>query len=153
VQRARHRVLTIAEVDAEIAQADAPSQSAQPAGVGCRAPGVVEAEELKARAPSERVLEVQERERRAGALLEVIAVHRADAADAEAALRRQRAPGPAADRADAEVLMRRQRGAIARAHDVAVEIEVAAERIAGSDLRRPVDAPDRRRIVARRRRI
>ena len=107
---------------------------------------VVEAEQLQAVAPAERVLEIDERHRVADLLLEVVADHRPDAANPELALRRQDAVGPAADRADTEILMGRQREPRPAADDVPLEIEVAVQP-RRRDLRRPVDAPQRRPIA------
>src|SRR5262249_4969242 len=69
------------------------------------------------------------------------------AADRELPLRRQDAIRPAADHPNAEVLMRRECETGAAADDVALEIEIALQRVGRRDLRRPVDAPHRRRLT------
>src|SRR6185436_9337420 len=79
----------------------------------------------------------------AGRRLEVVAVHRSDAADREEPLRRELATGPAADRPRAKGLILGQEHTRAGGDDVAAEIEVAAEGVRLGDLRGPVDAPDR----------
>src|SRR6476646_1717024 len=90
LKRAWNIVDLVAEVDADVADADAPADAVQPrrAGSGRRRAGaadVVEAEQLQAVAPAERVLEIDERHRVADLLFEVVAEHRPDAAHPELA--------------------------------------------------------------------
>src|SRR5262245_32210767 len=150
-------VRAVAEVDAEVAEPDAPADAFQPRrGAWRRRPAVlitdpadvIKAHDFQAGAPAERVLEVQQRHRRAGHDLVLVAVDRADAAEREQALRRRRTAAPAADCARAEFLMRREELAEAAGQGVAREVEVAVERAGARDLRRPVDAPPGRVVVA-----
>src|SRR4029453_11097176 len=97
LKRAWNIVGLVAEVDADVADADAPADAVQPRRAGgargqrADSADIVEAEQLQAVAPAERVLEIDERHRVADLLLEVVAEHRPDAANGELALRR---PGP-----------------------------------------------------------
>src|SRR4029453_15313487 len=153
LKRAWNIVGLVAEVDADVADADAPADAVQPWRAGgargqrADSADIVEAEQLQAVAPPERVLEIDERHRVADLLLEVVAEHRPDAANGELALRRQDAVRPAADRAGTEPLMGRQCKPRPAAYDVALEIEVAVQYSRRRDLRGPVDAPQRRPIV------
>src|SRR5262245_5112235 len=139
LQRAGDRVELVAEIDARAGDRNAEADAPQPARVGrrqCgiedriarrRVTGVEEADDLKRVAPAERVLQIQQRQRAAALLLELVAVDRTEPADREQPLRWQLTLGPAADRADAEILVRGQRDPRATADQVAREIEVAVE--------------------------
>src|SRR5262249_40269438 len=84
----------VAEVDPEVADAEARANPLQPwriAGRGSDAAGIEEPEHAKRLLEAIAVLDVHERERVADGFPEAIAVHRTDAANRELALERQRA--------------------------------------------------------------
>src|SRR6185503_15044703 len=124
-ERARDGVGPVAEIDAHAAEADAKPHAFQPRRTGAvhktDAARIEETDRLQPAVPSHFVFEVEQAERVAGRRLEVVAVHRSDAADREEPLRRELATGPAADRPRAKGLILGQEHTRAGGDDVAAE--------------------------------
>src|SRR2546423_1332745 len=156
LQRAGDVVELVPEIEAHVAEAEAEADAVQRSAIrGGREQriwfahpcGVEEPDHVEPIAPAEAVFQVRERKGGADRFLELVSMHRTDAADGELSLWRQRSAGPSNDPARAERLMRRQQRARPGGDDVARKVEVAAERIRRRDLGRPVEPEDRLRTA------